>query len=72
MDKGQTDFVDQMTRKMLVTWCATAISIPDGILSLPDSVFLQHALDKKWLVRVGTGFRVLASGWATATRFLKR
>lgn len=77
MTKGQQDFVDQMTRKLITDWCFQAICNKTEGVRIPESqkVFREHAVDKKWLSRKDgtTGEnRILASGWATAARFLKR
>ena len=77
MTKGQQDFLDQMTRKLTVEWCATAVKIDDDCICIPESqaVYRDYAVTKKWLsAKDGpTGSnRILSSGWATAARFLKR
>jgi len=80
-------FVDQMARKLLVDWCYATIqsdglynplqvaheieTYKDGVVENPvPNVFLRHAIDKGWVSKDGT--KILASGWQTAARFLKR
>jgi len=77
MTKGQQDFVDQMTRKMTVEWCKTAIETDDDLICIPEfqAVYRDHAVTKKWL-SAKSGLlgpnRILGAGWSTAARFLKR
>lgn len=71
--KGQEAFVEQMTRKLLVEWCAMALrqgTVPED----PSvSVYLAHAVAKKWIsAPQGGSYRILSTGWDTAARFLKR
>ena len=77
MTKGQQEFLDQYTRKLMVDWCQRALTRTMS-LCMDNSVFTQHAKDKKWISVTGSGqgpkieIRILSSGWATAARFLKR
>lgn len=71
--KGQLEFIDQYTRKLLVKWCDTQLhtgEMPTDNGTGRGVLYLQYATKKKWVSADGT--RVLAAGWATAARFLKR
>jgi hypothetical protein len=71
--KGQLDFIDQHTRKLMVNWCDHALhtgTIPKDNGTGRGIIYLQYAIKKKWIAADGT--RVLAAGWSTAARFLKR
>lgn len=81
MTKGQEEFVDQLTRKMMVDWCYAATLNGTGSVPIQDgdkSPFTAYAVTKKWLApseNRSTGwmhFKVLSAGWDTAARFLKR
>lgn len=83
MTKGQEAFLDQMTRKLLVDWCDAALTGGGDTFSAENhlrSPYLKYAVEKKWLSvatspvagRPFTTYRVLAQGWDTAARFLKR
>jgi hypothetical protein len=68
--QGQKDFIDQMTRKLMVDLCHQSIingHLPD--IQEPDP-YIDHALSKGWISKDRS--KVLASGWSTATAFLKR
>lgn len=64
----EQEFIDQMTRKLLVDWCDAQIR-GGGWVSSP-SVYLEYARSKGWLSK--TDDRVLSTGFETAARFLKR
>jgi len=71
--KGQLEFIDQYTRKLLVKWCDHALhmgTVPKDNGSGKGTVYLRYAIKKKWVS--ADADRVLAAGWATAARFLKR
>ncbi|OHD26618.1 MAG: hypothetical protein A2Y38_15700 [Spirochaetes bacterium GWB1_59_5] len=78
MTKGQEEFIDQMTRKLLVAWCDRALklgAVENGLhISKEEAVYQEHAVEKKWLGKPDSnGFqRILSPGWETAARFLKR
>ena len=92
MTKGQEEFIDQMTRKLLVEWCDGSVQWGLAEVPLWASIYTDHAVAKKWIsvstnpVQLGqaplstippnpTGVinaRILAAGWETAARFLKR
>jgi len=78
MTKGEEEFVDQMTRSKMVGWCSGAVLEGNGTVPIQDgdkSPFVKHAVTKKWIAPVGTGwmsFKILSAGWDTAARFLKR
>jgi len=79
MTKGQQEFLDQYTRKLMVDICAEVLAqdIPEDV-HRDHTVYTNHAISKKWLSYRGTladrqvALGVLSSGWATAARFLKR
>ena len=81
LTKGQEEFVDQMTRKLMVDWCLDALT--SGSTDIPDDYFAHLALKKKWItaapvdvsvISLGRPItvRILSAGWDTAARFLKR
>ena len=78
MTKGQEEFIDQMTRKLLVEWCDTSLrNCAGGPLCICEAhaIYRDHATTKKWLSvkDMSTGEnKILATGWETAARFLKR
>jgi len=89
---ARDQFVDQMTRKLLVDWCDQEIQElrlscnpmppPNAAQSDPMSAafdapykckispYIGHAMSKGWISKDGS--KILAAGWATAARFLKR
>jgi hypothetical protein len=71
MTKAEGLFVDQMTRKLLVDWCARQVGegSPFGSV-LPSEPFVEYAIEKGWLSKDRT--RVLAGGFTTAASFLRR
>lgn len=81
MTKGQSEFLDQMTRKLLVEWCDKALRASEDTFcgdAASLGPYLAHAVAKKWLSvqqerhdKLHT-YRILAAGWETAARFLKR
>ena len=67
----QTNFVNQMARKVLVEWCEESLRTGEPPLIDPKlRVYKEHAIIKKW-VSAKDG-RILAAGWNTAAAFLKR
>ena len=87
MTKPQEEFLDQMTRKMMVEWCDTQITSADAentpLVNLlnPKMVYVLHAAQKRWVNLLGNvkdaqgtivTIKILAPGWETASRFLKR
>ena len=83
LTKGQEEFVDQMTRKLMVDWCLDALT--SGSTDIPDDYFAHLALKKKWIAAAPVDVsvsalslgkpitvRILSAGWDTAARFLKR
>lgn len=78
MTKGEEEFIDQMTRKMMVDWCLDAVGLANFSSGVgDDDPFIQHALKKKWISGVSHTsdthtYRILSGGWETAARFLKR
>lgn len=77
MSKAQDEFLDQMTRKLLVDWCDWSLRENGSPVAIPaaQDPYRLYAEQKKWLSSkdgaTGTS-RVLATGWETAARFLKR
>ena len=71
---GEVEFIEQMTRKMMVNWCDCVIrGIPlMNLFHEPTGaeIYAEHAKAKGWISKDGT--RVLSEGWKTAARFLKR
>lgn len=81
MNKGQQAFVEQMARKMLVTWCDQLMRAgnPDGTVTVEgDNPYIQYALTRPtpWISNKGmdppSRYKVLAAGWQVAANFLKR
>lgn len=76
MTKGQEEFIDQMSRKLMVDWCHESLRENGAGIAVPErlTVYRDHAVTKKWLSAPdGMGeCRILAAGWETAARFLKR
>jgi hypothetical protein len=81
--KGETDFIDQFTRKLMVDLCRSqvltgspykgltiALKAQAGITNSDDGPFVAYAITKKWLSKDGS--KVIAGGWGTGARFLKR
>jgi len=76
--EGEKEFIDQMCRKMLVDLCDEAIRNPGKIVfvkeeancHVPTQPYFDHMMAKGWVSKDGS--RILAAGWATAARFLKR
>ena len=79
LNKGQQDFVDQMTRKLMVEWCYLALQknlLKEGVcICEAEAVYRDHAVEKKWLSKKNgaTGASaILSAGWDTARAFLRR
>lgn len=81
MSKGKEAFIDQFTRQLTVELALNEVITGDPLCRPVGSdsskdhyrgyeVFLDYAREKKWLSNKEN--RLLASGWATAARFLKR
>lgn len=67
---AETDFIDEMTRTMLVKWADQLVR--EGAISPePSGVYGEHALGKGWL-GAKTPRRLTAKGWSTAASFLRR
>jgi len=79
MTKNEAMFLDQYTRKLMVEFCKSQMTHEDPFKGVPgwmsrekaEQIFVDYAVSKKWL-SVKEPRRVLAAGWATAARFLKR
>ncbi len=84
---AQQDFIDQMTRKLMVDWCEQALTAPEGSDTFgvfventsPESPYIKYAISKKWIKEDGVPrttaprfYKVLSPGYDTAQRFLKR
>lgn len=74
MNKSEQNFVDEMTRKMLVTWAHRQLhrrSIDPGCTITDDpGIYLEYAIKKGWVS--ADGCRVLSKGFNTAAAFLRR
>jgi len=80
--QGETDFIDQYTRKLMVELCRSAtVHGANGHFAPPiadfsparleeETIFLNYAHAKGWISKDLK--RILAAGWQTAARFLKR
>lgn len=71
--KGELNFIDQYTRKLLVEWGDSCLKHGE-ILQLqktPQQVYLDHALTKGWVSKK-TPHKLTAKGWGTAAAFLRR
>jgi hypothetical protein len=67
---AETEFINQKTRELMVGWADDTVV---GRFPAPmpgQQVYFDFAKQKKWISADGT--RVLASGFETAARFLKR
>lgn len=71
--KGEQNFIDQMTRKLLVMWADHMVRHPDGAVPLKGVAvaYHNHALKKGWLTK-REPHRLTAKGFQTAASFLKR
>ena len=68
---GETAFIDQYTRKMMVEWCHKALRNEGEILDYSEhQVYLDYAKSKGW--RSVKDGKILSAGWKTAAAFLKR
>ena len=74
--RDKLEFINQMSRKLMVEICDVAIRCPDkpvftgGQAEGEFRPYYDHMKSKGWISKDGT--RVLAAGWQTAARFLKR
>lgn len=75
---GETEFINQRARSLMVDWCDWAVLNPGTPLKVTDNPYTRFAVEKKWLSLKGLPqggqieVRILSAGWATAARFLKR
>lgn len=71
--KGEMNFVDQFTRRLMVDWANTCIQ--SGELPLrwfeTNHPYSDHALEKGWVGKREPR-KLTSKGWATAAAFLKR
>lgn len=70
---AEKEFIEQRTRQMTVAWAE--IQINEGTMPPYDAtskhwVYLEFAKSKKWVSADGS--KMLAAGFLTAARFLKR
>lgn len=81
LSQGEAQFLDQYTRKMMVSWCNDALMSPIRLVSIvgaETNPYVQYAVTKKWLGKSRdyaedpSIYRVLSAGWKTAAAFLKR
>ena len=70
LSAAEIDFIDEMTRSMLVKW-ADQLVRESCIEPEPTGVYREHALEKGWLT-VKLPHRLTAKGWTTAASFLRR
>ena len=71
--KGEQNFIDQYTRKLLVEWgdlCLKNGALSDGGWN-QHQVYLDHALTKGWVTKK-VPHSLTAKGWGTAAAFLRR
>ena len=73
--KGANAFIDEYTRKLMTDLCLSQVVYGDPYSGLTGNRiekehFLAHAVTKKWLSADRS--RILAAGWSTAARFLRR
>lgn len=68
---GETQFIDQYTRRLMIEWCHSALTNGTGMPAFrpTDALYRNHAIVKKWLNKDG---KVISAGWKTAAAFLKR
>jgi len=78
--KGEENFIDQYTRKLMVDWAITQVSRPmdeDPLKAITQgrpgslTIFVEHALKKGWLTKREPR-RLTAKGFQVAASFLKR
>jgi hypothetical protein len=71
--KGEQNFIDQMTRKLLVGWAHHLVQHPEGTVPLKGIAiaYQSHALSKGWLTK-REPHRLTAKGFGVAASFLKR
>ncbi|MBQ73221.1 MAG: hypothetical protein CMJ67_09995 [Planctomycetaceae bacterium] len=71
--KGEENFIDQMTRKLLVLWADHQVRYPEGGAVPSDTPipYQDHALKKGWLTK-REPHRLTAKGFQVAASFLKR
>lgn len=84
LSKAADEFVNQYTRHLMVRWCQEALA--GGAFKAnpnsPNGIYIQFALEKKWISLVHQNapfssipdctYKVLSPGFETAARFLKR
>ena len=70
--KGEEEFINQMTRRVMVQWADHLVKNPMG--SVPVSgpcIYHNHALSKGWITKKEPR-RLTSKGWGVAAAFLKR
>lgn len=74
---GERAFIEQFTRKLMVTWAYEQIvETEDGFLSNPvdfseyPEAFCNYAANRKW-INIEKG-RVLSGGWTVAVSSVRR
>lgn len=80
LSQGAAQFLDQYTRKLMVTWCHDAMMSQSNLVTIVGGLtnpYVNYAISKKWLARSRdygdpNVHRVLSTGWKTAAAFLKR
>lgn len=81
MNEGEKDFLDELTRSLLVSWAAASLatkSIGDPMLAAPNPLIalavplcLEHAMSKGWVSRKEPR-RVLSAGHKTVASYMRR
>lgn len=71
LTSGEAQFLDQYTRKCMVTWCLDQMvsGSPPAIADI-NKVFSDYAKTKGWISKKDGS--VLSAGWKVGAAFLKR
>jgi len=70
MSKAELDFVNEMTRKLLVKWAHQTLVGGIFTWTTEQEVYYNHARDKGWVSKKED--KVLASGFSSAASFMRR
>jgi hypothetical protein len=68
--KHEKDFIDQYTRRCLVTWALQTVQRGELVVGSGNQLFYEHARAKGWISADGT--KVIGKGFGTAASFLRR
>ena len=66
----EMEFIDQMTRKLMVDWCHQFVCLGKFEAGASGQEYFNYAQGKGWISKDGS--KLTSAGWATASRFLKR